>query len=141
VLAELGHLSQYSTTSFRHWGMKAECPFAWVERRPARKIGLVAVRVAMDGARGRCWGERDREWRGDDVVTGDSPSPLTVNQERTWSLPERQLEKVAFTLCSHRRVSHNNGKNNSLDRDHRGYTTRQGQAAASQRRRTAHLRL
>lgn len=49
MLAELGHLSQYSTTTFRHCRMKAECPFAWAERRPALKIGLVAVRVAMDG--------------------------------------------------------------------------------------------
>ena len=47
-MAELGHLSQYSKTTFRHWGMKAECPFAWAERRLALKIGLVAVRVAMD---------------------------------------------------------------------------------------------
>ena len=51
-MAELGHLSQYSKTSFRHWGMKAECPFAWVERRLALKMGLVAVRVAMDGDAG-----------------------------------------------------------------------------------------
>ena len=70
---ELGHLSQYSKTSFRHWGMKAEWPFAWVERRLALKIGLVAARVVMDG--GGCWGERDREWRGDDCVTGDRPLP------------------------------------------------------------------
>lgn len=49
MLAELGHLSQYSKTTFRHWGMKAECPLAWVERRLALKIGLVAVRVAMEG--------------------------------------------------------------------------------------------
>ena len=32
--------------------MKAECPFAWVERRLALKMGLVAVRVAMDGDAG-----------------------------------------------------------------------------------------
>ena len=49
MFAELGHLSQYSKTSFRHWGMKAECPFAWVERRLALKIGLVAARVVMNG--------------------------------------------------------------------------------------------
>ena len=103
MFAELGHLSQYSKTSFRHWGMKVECPFAWVERRLALKIGLVAARVVMDG--GRCWAERDREWRGDECVTSDNPSPLTVNQERAWSPSERQLEKVAFTLSSHRRVS------------------------------------
>jgi len=59
VLAELGHLLQYSKTSFRHWGMKAEWPFAWVERRLALKIGLVAARVVAidDYAAGR---ERDR---------------------------------------------------------------------------------
>ena len=49
--------------------------------------------------------ERDREWRSDDYVTSDSPPPLAVNQERAWSPSERQLEKVAYTLSSHRRVS------------------------------------
>ena len=29
--------------------MKVEWPFAWAERRLALKIGLVAVRVVMDG--------------------------------------------------------------------------------------------
>ena len=53
--------------------MKAECPFAWVERRPALKIGLVAARVVMNG--GKCWTERDREWRGDECVTSDRPLP------------------------------------------------------------------
>ena len=48
MLAELGHLSQYSKTIFRHWGIKAACPLAWAERRLALKIGLVAVRVAID---------------------------------------------------------------------------------------------
>ena len=48
VLAELGQFSQYSKTIFRHWGMKAVCPLALVERRPALKIGFVAVRVAID---------------------------------------------------------------------------------------------
>jgi hypothetical protein len=38
-------------------------------------------------------------------VTGDSPPLLRCNQERAWSPPELQLEKVAFTLSSHRRVS------------------------------------
>ena len=49
MFEELGHLSQYSKTTFRHWGMKAEWPFAWVEQRLALKIGLVAARVVMDG--------------------------------------------------------------------------------------------
>jgi hypothetical protein len=42
---------------------------------------------------------------GDECVTSDDPSPLAVNQERAWPPSERQLEKVAFTLSSHRRVS------------------------------------
>jgi hypothetical protein len=48
VLVEVGHLSQYSKTIFRHWGVKTACPLAWVERRPALKIGLVAVLVAIN---------------------------------------------------------------------------------------------
>lgn len=41
VLVDDGHLSQYSKTSFRIWGMKATCPFAGRDERAARSSGRV----------------------------------------------------------------------------------------------------
>ena len=139
MLAEPGHFSQYSKTSFRHWGMKVVWPFVWFERRLALKIGLVAVRIAIDGGDGvgRSVTANGRVTGG--CVTSDIP-PLTVNQERERGLRQNAnwRRSRSFSPATGASQSHNNGEDNSLDRDH---TTRQGQTVASKRRRSAHLTL
>jgi hypothetical protein len=86
VLAEPGHFSQYSKTTFRHWGMKAVCPFAWVERRLPLKIGLVAVRVAMDEGAGASVTENGRVTN--ECVTSDN-APPSYSQPRKSVVPAR----------------------------------------------------
>lgn len=104
MLDEPGHFSQYSKTIFRHWGMKAVCPFAWVERRLPLKTGLVAVRVAMNEGAGASVTE-DGGVTNERVTSDNDPPSYSQPRKRAWPPPERQLEKVAFILSSHRRVS------------------------------------
>lgn len=60
VLADDGHLSQYSKTNFRIWGIKAMCPFAGRDDSDARINGRIAVELAamVDGSEER--GKRTR---------------------------------------------------------------------------------
>jgi len=48
TFVDVGHVSQYSKTIFRIWGMNASRPLDGDERRLARKIGFVGATKALE---------------------------------------------------------------------------------------------